>query len=1252
MLMPQSATFSGWRLYLDAGGTFTDCLAISPDNTTLRVKILSHGALRGLAEATDDLCIWRLHLPDWALAAPLEGYRLSVLGETNEAVPLLEWDGDRKLARFGAPLGDKGEDFSVELKTGEPAPVMVARLLTQAPYPHSLPAVHMRLGTTRGTNALLERKGARVACILNHGLEDLPFIRDQRRPDLFALDVQKPAPLHHISLGVKARMGADGEVLEAITEEEIEELVQKIQASDVETVAVCLLHSYRNPNQEQQIRVALQEAGYKHISCSGELIPQIKLVPRMETTVVNAYLSPLFEAYLQEIAQVNPEGNIQIMTSAGGLQGIDNFAPKDSLLSGPAGGVVGALAEGKACGYDRLLTLDMGGTSTDVARVDGNVSYVQETQVGGAHLMSPAVAIETVAAGGGSICGFDGLKLFVGPESAGANPGPACYGQGGPLTLTDVNLLLGRLDPTVVSIPLNIAAAEQALGEILTQSRLEREACLAGFLQIANETMAAAIRKISQSQGYDPSDYALLAFGGAGGLHATAVAQELGINKIVIPSAGGILSAVGMRHAQLTRFASRQILAQWETAVATLPDLLEALATDARKALNSEGLSDQQIAEPERVLFLRVKGQEHSLEIPLQDLSLIPLAFSHAYQNLYGHPPPDLPLELVRVEVRLREKAEDAYVIELPEPVKPPIPLTQNNGISAYRWETLAPGTAMEGPCLLSSSLGTVFLETGWKLKVDASHNLRIEQLREGEEDRRHEQPEAVRLELFARRFQSVAEEMGALLQRTSFSVNVKERLDFSCALMDAEGYLIANAPHIPVHLGSMGVCTRAVVEALPLGPGDVAITNHPGFGGSHLPDITLVMAVFDDKGQRIGYLANRAHHAEVGGKRPGSMPPDAQNLAEEGVVIAPMKLVDQGIPQWQKIEDLFTQAVFPSRNLKENIADLQAALASLEAGRSALRTLARQVGTNVLKEEYTRLKQYSAQRLQQQIAPWKGKVWEAAERLDDGSLIQVKWKIGERIRLNFEGTSSVHPANLNANLGIVNSAVMYVLRLLIDAPLPLNEGLMQEVDLHVPLGSFLNPEFSPDPQKCPAVVGGNVETSQRLVDTLLKALALSACSTGSMNNLLFGDKTFGYYETLGGGTGAGQGFAGADGVHQHMTNTRMTDPELLEHRYPVQVETLGLRKGSGGNGKFPGGEGLVRRLRFLAPVELTVLTQHRKVAPYGMKGGEPGAVGAQRIISVNGKVKELAGMDQASLVPGDLVEMLTPGGGGWGREV
>ncbi len=1249
-----------WQLYIDTGGTFTDCIAYDPLGKLFRAKVLSSSKLRGQVVKTN-LPQNTLYISqNWGTPANIfEGYAIHIFGVDHPPIHVVSSDineGILRLSSLPKEVNLDGKTF--ELQSDEEAPILAARILTATPRHQPLPPIAMRLGSTKGTNALLEHKGAKVALLITKGFGDLLQIGTQQRPDLFALDIQKPQPLYDSAIEIPERLDAQGTVLQPLTPEAIATIVEQVQASDCDAVALVLMHAYRNPLHEQQIAEALRAAGILYVSASHEIAPAVRLLPRAETTVINAYLAQVIETYLSAVKSKLEQGELKVMTSAGGLVDHRYFLPKDSLLSGPAGGVVGAAHCARQADCHQILTLDMGGTSTDVAHYDHGYDYRYESKVGDAHLLSPSMAIETVAAGGGSICQYDGYKLLVGPESAGAHPGPAAYGAGGPLCLTDVNLLMGYLASDAFGIPLNQEKAEAALLPLMEASGLEREALLEGLLAIANEKMAEAIRHISVQKGYDPKAYALLAFGGAGGQHACSVAELLEIDHVIIPFDAGLLSAVGMGAAVIERFAERQVLQRLGRVEKELEGWVNELRKEAIDKLSKEGFGPSEIEIQSIQLFLRLEGQDHQLAIDYSPEISPLIAFRQTYEQLYGHWIAGKELELASIKVQAVSLSTETAIS--PNTASPNSPSAYKHQdayvegrwlpIPLYDWEKLEPGATLQGPALVLNQTSTLLVKPHWTFYLDEANNahLNLEQISLNQAiTQTHQTP--IQLELFTNRFRAIVEEMGALLERTAFSVNVKERLDFSCAMLDANAELVVNAPHIPVHLGSLGLCVRKVLEVLPLAPGDVAITNHPGFGGSHLPDITLIQGVFDKNNHLVGYVANRAHHAELGGKRPGSMPPDAKSLAEEGVVIPPMYLVRDGQPQWETIEDLLTNDRHPTRALTENIADLNGGLASLQVGVQSLKKLCEVHGSDRVSHYLKALKQYAASRMQTAILGLKDGMYEAEEFLDDGACIRVAIAIqGAQAHLDFTGTSPVHPGNLNANPAIVNSAILYVLRLLLAEDLPLNEGLMETVELTLPL-SMLNPLFPKDPTNCPAVVGGNTETSQRLVDTLLKALGVSACSQGTMNNLLFGNETFGYYETIGGGTGAGPGFHGAHAVHQHMTNTRITDPEILELRYPVRLERFAIRRGSGGMGKWNGGDGIIRELRFLEPVSLTVLTQHREVAPYGLEGGGPGKKGRQSILKADGYEIALKGIDEAELAVGDMIVMETPGGGGWG---
>jgi len=945
------------------------------------------------------------------------------------------------------------------------------------------------------------------------------------------------------------------------------------------------------------------------------------------------------------------------MTSAGSLVSANNFHPKDSLLSGPAGGVVGASIIAKKSGVSNLITFDMGGTSTDVSRYSGDFDYRYELEVGDARINSPAIAIETVAAGGGSICGFDGYKLFVGPESAGAFPGPACYGAGGPLTITDVNLLLGRLDTKQFGIPVFVEAAGKSLEELMVQiekktnQRSNKEAILQGFIDIANEIMAGAIRKISISKGYDPKDFAMVAFGGAGGLHACDVAEILGIQTILLPKDAGLLSAYGIGNARIERFAEKQILSPFNDANPQLPERFAEIEQEAIEQLTKEGFSATAIEIRQRMLFLRFAGQDSSLEIPFDKPGNIEQTFHQQYELLYGHRVENRTIELEAIRVIASVKADSATdgKTEVDDYFPAPSHKIKDDSTPVFIREKLKQGAVIQGEALFLDNYSTTCLKKNWQLKIDR-HNTAILNQNEGATNELKQQSQETELELFTNRFMTIAENMGALLQRTALSVNIKERLDFSCALLDANGKLIANAPHIPVHLGGLGVCVQTLLEHFEFEEGDTIVTNHPKYGGSHLPDVTLVTPVFHEK-QRIAFVVNRAHHSEIGGISPGSMPPGAKNLEEEGVVIAPFYLIKKGQVNWEGMQDILIKAAYPSRSVKENLADLNAAIAANKNGHDALLELANRYGLNKVTRYFDLLRTHAASKMRETLKKFPKGTYSAVETLDDGSVLKVTIHLTDgQCVLDFTGSSAVHPGNMNATKAIVYSVAIYVLRLLLNEPVPLNEGLLDPVTIKLP-GGLLNPDFNDELSKCPAVVGGNVEISMRLTDTLLKAFGVMAASQGTMNNTLFGNEKFGYYETICGGCGAGEGFHGTSAVHHHMTNTRITDPEIMEHRYPVRLDEFSIRNNSGGEGQWNGGNGIVRKITFLEPVNLSVLTQRRVSGPYGLKGGKEGKPGRQKVIRKTGEVITLQSIQNIDIEAGDQFVIETPGGGGYGEE-
>ncbi len=1258
-------------MFVDTGGTFTDCIARFPDGRMVRRKVLSHGALRSVIVEKTAEHTFRI-ADHWGLKRDiLQGYGLKVPGKCEKRALIRSFDPDSRLitlTKVPAHLLPEPGDM-IEVSAGEEAPVLGARLITSTGLRETLPPVEVRLGTTRGTNALLEKKGIRTLLLITEGFRDLLKIGTQQRPDIFARHVVKEPVLYEEVLEIRERIDARGRVLVKPDTERYFAELKRLRKEGYEGVAIAFMNAYRNPEHERLFVRLAEKAGFRYVSSSVSLSGMMRFLPRAETTVVNSYLSAAVRDYLGKIGKALSGGStLHVMTSAGGLTGAGSFQPRDSLLSGPAGGVVGASRKGALSGYDKLIAFDMGGTSTDVSRYHGRYDYRYELEIGGVHIMAPALNIETVAAGGGSVCSFDGYRLQVGPESAGAYPGPACYGAGGPLTITDVNLLLGRLDTTGFGIPVFPEAARGKLNRLLeevgkrTGKRPREEEVLNGFLDIANEIMAGAIRRISVAKGYAPEDYVLVAFGGAGGMHATRVARHLNMNRVLVPEDAGLLSAYGIGLAPMERFAEKQVLQALEKCEEKLPRIIREAGQDALTKLLEEGVGRDEVMIRERLVFMRFQGQESSLEIPWHANLDVRAAFRREYERIFGHwnSRGVAEVESVRViasaQPERREPGERQEIKEyFPVPhhfLRAPVD-THRQDVPVFLRKELQPGAVIKGFALLLDDHSTTVVEKGWSMTLDRHRTavLTCEKKKTTLPGGGLRHTEVTELELFTNHFTFIARNMGSLLQRTALSVNIRERMDFSCALLSPEGELVVNAPHIPVHLGSLGVCVRRVRETIKMEPGDTVVTNHPAYGGSHLPDVTLITPVFTDDKQPAGYVVNRAHHAEIGGIRPGSMPADALTLAEEGVIIPPQYLVRAGKTQWEEIKNILTRSPYPSRAPQVNLADLNAGLAANRYGAEALQTMIREQGYERVMHFMQMIRRHAAGRMRETLRKIPDGSYESVEYLDDGTRLQAKVVIsGDRCVMDFSGTDPVHPGNLNATAAIVSGVVIYVLRLLVDEPVPLNDGLFEPVEIILP-ESLLNPVFPEDPRHCPAIVGGNVEVSQRLTDTLLKPFGILACSQGTMNNVLFGDDSFSYYETICGGCGAGPGFEGASAVHHHMTNTRITDPEVMEFYYPVRLERFEIRPGSGGKGLYSGGDGVIREIRFLKDLRLSLLTQHRTTAPYGLDGGEPGAKGKQTLVHEDGHRTLLKSVDGVNVKAGERLVIETPGGGGWGRK-
>ncbi|MBB6003107.1 hydantoinase B/oxoprolinase family protein [Arcicella rosea] len=1253
-----------YYISIDTGGTFTDCVASDSDGKQYRYKILSNSSLRGEIVSQINPQLFTVKASWFLKRDILEGYTFTLLNHDFEAkVVSFDVANNTLTLDQALPISLQNRVMSFALTAFEEAPVLGARLITQTGLKEEFPAIQIRIGSTKGTNALLEMKGAKTAFFVTAGFKDLLVIGNQSRTDIFALNIVRPEPLYSEVIEVKEQIDKDGNIIDEIDISAIEIVAKRLKEAGISAIAICLKNAYRNNIHEKTLKEILLKH-FQYVNISTELSKQIKFLNRAETTVVNAYLAPIIHTYINNISSQIPDKHFKVMTSAGSLVNAHHFHPKDSLLSGPAGGVVGAAYIAKASGFQKIVTFDMGGTSTDVARYDGNFDYQFSQKIGSGQIFSPSLAIETVAAGGGSICSFDGFKLSVGPESAGSMPGPACYGAGGDLTITDVNLLLGRLDIQQFSIPVFPEKAAAKLQELLqniaqkTGKEPVKEEILEGFRAIANEKMADTVRKISISKGYSIHDYALVAFGGAGGLHACGIANLLNINTILLPKDAGLLSAFGIDKAQVERFSERSVLSIFDEKLEIqLKELFTQAEDEVIKTLENDGVANENIRFKSHTLYLRFKGQDSTIEVTWQSFDEMLATFKEKYNAIFGHWIENRAIELESIRVNAFEFSEKEVTPEA-EIANENFPKA-NHTVKAFfnkKWQNipvyfrnqLENGAVINGFALLLDPFSTTVIEQGWTLKIDSQGTAIIQKVSEEILDNEVHNQET-QLELFTNRFMTIAENMGLLLQRTALSVNVKERLDFSCALLDAEGELIANAPHIPVHLGSLGVCVRSVLKHISIGKGDVVVTNHPKFGGSHLPDITLISSVYSFEDELIGYVVNRCHHSEIGGVRPASMPPYSKNLAEEGVVIPPMYLVKNGEIRWDEIKHLLLSAAYPTRAIDENLADLNAALAANRNGEEALQTLVQEHGLAKVHFYMKRLKTYSESRMREKLQAFGQGIYQAEEFLDNGEPLKVAITITENhCTIDFTGSTKTDSGNLNANIAIVNSVVIYVLRLLLNEKIPLNDGILKAVELIIPEKSILNPDYPENPADCPAVVGGNVELSQRLTDTLLKAFGIVASSQGTMNNFLFGNKNFGYYETICGGSGAGNGFDGTSGIHTHMTNTRITDAEIMELRYPVYLNRFEIRHDSAGAGKYKGGEGIVREVTFLEEVEVSLLRQHISTQPYGLTGGKAGKSGKHLLTRTNGTSTT---NNEITAHKGDKLTIWTPGGGGFGDE-
>ncbi len=1265
--MPQNL----WEFWIDVGGTFTDCFAKRPDGTLKRHKLLSSGVTKGAVQKGSN----RHEIFDSARSA-------DPLGFWNGChLELLDADGrmaaSAKIAQFVPPAGkltlaeplavDPSPGQRYELTTGEEAPIIAIRHLLGLARSVPIPPVAVRLGTTRGTNALLTRRGAKTAFVTTRGFGDILHIGYQNRPKLFDLSIRKPQPLFAAVVEIDERTTPRGEVLMTPDLAVVREQLAALKAGGIESLAICLLNAFERADHELLVERAAREAGFDEISVSSRVAPLIKIVSRGDTTVMDAYLNPILRAYVAELQQALSAGELRIMTSAGGLVDAARFVGKDSILSGPAGGVVGFSRVAQQAGFSRAIGFDMGGTSTDVARFDGRYELEYETEKAGVRVVAPMLSIETVAAGGGSICGFDGVKLVVGPDSAGADPGPACYGRGGPLAVTDLNFYLGKLLPEHFPFPLDRAAVEARLAMLVAEiaaaagRRYSHIELCDGFLRVANSNMVKAIQSISVAKGCDPREYVLVAFGGAAGQHACAVARELRMSQVLVHPDASLLSAYGIGLADVVRHRAAGVYRPYsEKAVAELADEIASLGAQAQREIVAEGISPDRIT-VRPALDLRYRGLDAYLTIPQPNRGSYADAYAAEHERLYGYRHDGRPLEIVavRVEVVGRTTDYEPPAREIIE--RTPAPERQITchfdamecPTDVYARKALRPGDLLYGPAIVYEDLSTTIVDAGWRADVLARGELLLTD--EGRSSARGGSTEAdpVMLEIFNNQFAGIAEQMGITLRNTSSSVNVKERLDFSCAIFTPSGDLVVNAPHIPVHLGAMGETVKRILADNPqLAPGDVYVSNDPYRGGSHLPDVTVVTPVHDEAGERILFFtASRAHHAEIGGIRPGSMPPFSRNLAEEGVLIRNFRLVEQGKSRFEELRTLLTSGPYPTRNVADNLADITAQVAANHQGARDLASLIERYTLPVVEAYMEHIQAAAERKMRAALARLPDGEHKFIDHLDDGSPIAVNFQVaGDSAVIDFTGTGPVLSGNLNANRAIVTAATMYCLRALIGEDIPLNQGVLAPVRLVLP-ECLLNPPEGPTPEESAAMVGGNVETSQRVVDAILGALGVAAASQGTMNNLLFGNPQFGYYETICGGAGATAKCDGADAIHTHMTNTRLTDPEVLEQRYPVRVREFSIRRGSGGAGKHRGGDGIVRRLEFLTELDVSILSQRRgPYPPYGVAGGEPGALGRNTLLRAGGPEEVLPGQIQFVAQPGDLLTIETPGGGGFGN--
>ncbi|WP_440111616.1 hydantoinase B/oxoprolinase family protein [Acidovorax sp. BL-A-41-H1] len=1201
-----------WQFWIDRGGTFTDVVGKRPDGSLVTHKLLSEN-------------------PEQYKDAAVAGIR-HLLG----------------------------------LKPGEPV------------TPELVECVKM--GTTVATNALLERKGEPTLLITTKGFRDALRIAYQNRPRLFDRHIVLPELLYERVVEAQERVGAHGDVIEPLDEEHLKERLWAAYDAGLRSAAIVFMHGYRYTTHEEAAARIARQIGFTQVSASHATSPMMKLVSRGDTTVVDAYLSPILRRYVDQVASEMPGVKLFFMQSSGGLTDAQVFQGKDAILSGPAGGIVGMARTAGLAGHDKVIGFDMGGTSTDVSHYAGEFEREFETQVAGVRMRAPMMSIHTVAAGGGSILGFDGARFRVGPESAGANPGPASYRRGGPLAVTDANVMVGKIQPAhfpqvfghAANEALDGDAVAQKFGDLATQTGRKAEDVAHGFIQIAVQQMANAIKKISVARGYDVTRYTLQCFGGAGGQHACLVADALGMTRVFVHPLAGVLSAYGMGLADQNVIREQAVETKLgPEALAGIEATLEQLATTARTELERQQ-SGSGTAVVHRRVHVRYEGSDSALIVPLGSVAEITAAFEQAYRQRFAFlmQGKGLVVEAVSVEAVVPGDApvEPRHALhparEVPRRSTVRMYTGGVDGIAAWHdaalvvREDLRPGDVIPGPAIIAEKNATTIVEPGWEAALtDLDHLLLNRRVPRAVQHAVGTTVDPVLLEVFNNLFMNIAEQMGLQLQNTAYSVNIKERLDFSCALFDTAGNLIANAPHMPVHLGSMGESIKTVIRENrgKMQPGDVYVLNDPYNGGTHLPDITVITPVYlaDDQAEPTFYVGSRGHHADVGGTTPGSMPPFSTRIEEEGVQINNVKLVERGVLREAEMIALLESGEYPSRNPQQNMADLRAQIAANEKGQQELRRMVAEFGLDVVQAYMRHVQDNAEESVRRVITRLKDGTFTLP--LDNGAQISVSVKVDAANRsatIDFTGTSPQQTNNFNAPTAVCMAAVLYVFRTLVDDDIPLNAGCLKPINVIIPPGSMLNP----NPPA--SVVAGNVETSTCITNALYGALGLMAAGQCTMNNFTFGSTRYQYYETISGGSGAGGvwdangqlagGFAGTSVVQCHMTNSRLTDPEVLEFRFPVRLEGYEIRKGSGGAGQYRGGDGGVRRVRFLEPMTASILSNGRHHGAFGMAGGQPGAVGINRVVRSDGRVELLDHIGQAEMQPGDVFEIHTPGGGGF----